>query len=647
MIVIPPAKDTDAEDVVWGLQTAEALWKRGERIDAIVWLRRAAQAAGDAADDDRALELARSAAELTDWMATQPAGATMPPSANTQQPPPSYDPHNASTFVPFGDEERTGQAPQLVNSVPTYVPQAPTYIPQAMAQAPQAPQPPRPGGPLPSRPSPPLASPPVASPPHSRPSPPLSRPPSSPTMQTVEPYFPPAEAFGPGSSLPTPIPPSAGARGIPTPITPPVMTLDEPGHDMSGEQGRGESTSVLPAEHVHAGMFNPWEEGALPAPPPSPPAEIVVPSVTHRPDGAGRFEPEEEVITSVRPGQLAQQRADALATSAPADAPAAAAKPAPPRPPPLPPRARKPAPPAPSAPSVRPRPAPARMTPPPPSPTQVMPQPESREEAVPPSERTDPGEMNAKSIEAAVATKLDLDSVDAFSDLPDDARAAFAAAAEVSALGEGEEVSSFALAYILSGTVDVAATMVDAPAARLAAGAVLRSRGTTDEGVPMRLIGVSSGVVATWTDAEVDEAFRTCPWVEEDLRTAADRMQTLVGVTIGPLGERLDASIREEIISRLTMRTLSAGEIVVTAGEQMPGLLLVGVGELELVDGDSTAGAVGSGEFLFPTEVLGGGDAPRTARAGAGGALILFGDRRVAQELLVTCPPLLEVFAGM
>ncbi|HVJ89131.1 MAG TPA: hypothetical protein VM580_04955, partial [Labilithrix sp.] len=66
---IPSVKNTDAEDVVWGLQTADTLWKRGERIDALVWLRRAAQAAGDANDDDRALELARYAAELTEWMA--------------------------------------------------------------------------------------------------------------------------------------------------------------------------------------------------------------------------------------------------------------------------------------------------------------------------------------------------------------------------------------------------------------------------------------------------------------------------------------------------------------------------------------------------------------------------------------------------
>ncbi|MDB5213441.1 MAG: putative type pilus assembly FimV-related transrane protein [Myxococcaceae bacterium] len=698
MVAIPPSKDTDAEDVAWGLQTAEALWKRGERIDAIVWLRRAAQAAGEAADDDRALELARSAAELSDWMATQPAGGTLPPTALTNKPPAGYDPHAVSTFVPFGDEERTGQSPAIPNNAPTYIPQAPTYVPRggAPSNAPDAAPVSIPvdvegaeaaGGELPVMTAPRLP----------RPAPPTGHAPSSPTMQTAEPYFPPPDGAA-GAAAAAAAPASHGLDAVvpmPTPLAPPVAALDEPGHDEPGhddDQGRDESTSVPPAEHVHAGMFNPWDDGALPAP-----TAVALP-----PPAAHFAEEEEEVITSVRPGQLAQQRADALAAaiahgqsplpsplsppsappsdttspgsdapaapvppSAPAPAKPAPVKPSPPRPPPLPPRARKPAPPAPSAPAVKSAP-PARMTPPPPSPTQVMAQPEAAVDAAPPSERTDPNGMTVEGIEAQIAAsapvpaapaapaapadvpqKLDLDSVEAFADLPDDARAAFAAAAEVSVLAEGEEVSSFALAYILSGTVDVAATMVDAPAAQLSAGAVLRSRGTTDEGVPMRLIGVSSGVVATWTDAEVTEAFRTCPWVEEDLRVAADRLQTLVGVTIGPLGERLDASIREQIIGRLTMRTLSAGEVVVTAGEQMPGLLLVGVGELELVDGDRVAGTVGSGEFVFPTEVLGGGDAPHTARAGPGGALILFGDRRIAQELLVTCPPLLEVFAGM
>src|SRR5580692_5626694 len=76
MAGIPPALETDAEDVAWALQTAEALWKRNERIDAIVWLRRAAQSAGEAQDDDRALVLARDAAELAEWIAQNPAGAS-------------------------------------------------------------------------------------------------------------------------------------------------------------------------------------------------------------------------------------------------------------------------------------------------------------------------------------------------------------------------------------------------------------------------------------------------------------------------------------------------------------------------------------------------------------------------------------------
>src|SRR5580704_11851304 len=85
MAGIPPAHDTDSEDVAWALQTAEALWKRNERADAIVWLRRAAQAAAEIGDDDRAIALARDAAELTEWSAqrrkmVEPPARSVPPS---------------------------------------------------------------------------------------------------------------------------------------------------------------------------------------------------------------------------------------------------------------------------------------------------------------------------------------------------------------------------------------------------------------------------------------------------------------------------------------------------------------------------------------------------------------------------------------
>jgi hypothetical protein len=92
---------------------------------------------------------------------------------------------------------------------------------------------------------------------------------------------------------------------------------------------------------------------------------------------------------------------------------------------------------------------------------------------------------------------------------------------------------------------------------------------------------------------------------------------------------------------------LGPGEVLVQAGHVVPGLMLVGVGGIEMLDGETFRGQIGPGEFLFASTILGGGSAPLTARASEEGAVILFADRKVAQELLVTCPPLLELFAGM
>jgi hypothetical protein len=61
---IPPARKDDSEDVAWALSTAEAMHARGDRGDALKWLRRAAEAASEAQSDDRALELAKAAADL-------------------------------------------------------------------------------------------------------------------------------------------------------------------------------------------------------------------------------------------------------------------------------------------------------------------------------------------------------------------------------------------------------------------------------------------------------------------------------------------------------------------------------------------------------------------------------------------------------
>jgi hypothetical protein len=491
MVGIPPALDTDAEDVAWALQTAEALWKRNERVDAIVWLRRAAQAAGEAQDDDRALALARDAAELAEWMARNPPPAAV--SHRSSRPPPNaptageaVDELLRTTGEPLGEVEIEPVSEAASGDRPSQVPtaaekhaglldpwadgEAPTRRRDAEADAPPAPRSP---------------------PPHAPPAPSPARP------------------------------------------------------------------------HTHEPL----------APPPRPPM----------PPAASAFD-EEEIVTSAPPllTKSGSVRAAPAAAFAPARAPASAPAP-------------------------------------------------------------------ASAAESAPAATLDLSSVEALADLPDGARDAFARAAAVQPLTRDEEVSAFALALVLDGEVDLAATIVDAPARRLGPGSILRARGTIDHVAPIRLIAASDQArVATWDERAVEQALRTCPWVEHELRAAADRLQAEVGVTMGPLGERLDASLRADVVRRFTLRALIEHEACATAGRPIPGLLVVGAGEVTLVDsaGAPVGQVLRAGDFLFPREAMQAAPAPLTARAAKGGALVLFAEFGVAQELLVTCPPLLEILAG-
>jgi hypothetical protein len=551
----PNALATDAEDVIWALQTADALWKRQERVDAIVWLRRAAQAAGDAQDDDRALELARNAAELAEWIAQNP-----------------------------------GISPGQIT---------PTTAPPAAGEAVDN---------L-------LRGDPTDEPPQEEPTPVLH--------QEVVTVRPPA---APRSPMP------------PAPVT-----------------------RVPTAAEAHAGLLDPWSDPEAPtrnrahppAPAPMPPPVVATPKVES-----------DEVVTSAPPVM-------ARAAEAKAFPPPAAPKQRPPAPA-MPSRVRSPPPPAPAKPPPprgQPPPSPAKRPPPAEAPVPDKAPPTSdKVRAAPPVTNADPAQaappvtkadapQTAPSAtkgndvaEAEAAGQLDLSHVEALSDLPDDARAAFAGAAIVKTLAREDEVSGFALALVLDGDVDVSATIVDAAAQRMRAGAVMRSRGTIEHFSPMRLVGASETArVATWDEHAVSEAFRTCPWVEDELRAAGDGLQALVGITMGPLGERLDASLRADLVSRLQLRTLAEHEVITTKGAPTVGLVVVGGGELELMadDGSPSGEVLRAGEFLFPGESLRAAPAPRTVRASRGGALVLHAERGVAQELLVTCPPLLEIFAGM
>jgi len=102
---VPEPKPEDLEDVSWALSTAEAMWARGDHNDAIKWVRRAAEAASEAEDDRRSLELAKAAADLTGLIAKRTSRASIdieevvPMSDPVPAPPPPVPPKKAPSPI--------------------------------------------------------------------------------------------------------------------------------------------------------------------------------------------------------------------------------------------------------------------------------------------------------------------------------------------------------------------------------------------------------------------------------------------------------------------------------------------------------------------------------------------------------------------
>ena len=167
---VPEAKPGDPEDVSWALSTAEAMWARGDHLEGIKWVRKAAEAAADADDDIRALELAKAASDLTTLIARlsrasfgdgpgyaggappepgapaaqnyasvqPPLPMSIPPKSPMSAPPP---PPAAKSAPP-----RAKSAPPAARSIPPGpipLPSRSSSAPPNPPRAPQAPQPPQ------------------------------------------------------------------------------------------------------------------------------------------------------------------------------------------------------------------------------------------------------------------------------------------------------------------------------------------------------------------------------------------------------------------------------------------------------------------------------------------------------------------------
>ncbi|HEY6558146.1 MAG TPA: hypothetical protein VI072_12765 [Polyangiaceae bacterium] len=78
------AQTSDSDDIRWALETASAMWTKGDYPEALRWLRRAAETASEEGHDVRAVELAKAAADLRARFASR----SEPPPAVQIAPPP-------------------------------------------------------------------------------------------------------------------------------------------------------------------------------------------------------------------------------------------------------------------------------------------------------------------------------------------------------------------------------------------------------------------------------------------------------------------------------------------------------------------------------------------------------------------------------
>lgn len=149
---VPPPKPSDPEDVSWALSTAEAMWQRGDHAEAIKWVRRAAEAASEAEADDRALELAKAAAEIAGLIArsdssTEPkaprAPSVPPPRVPPVPPSPASAPTASRAYAPTTPGAPSARAPAIASRPPqTLTPRSappPALTPRPASVRPSAP----------------------------------------------------------------------------------------------------------------------------------------------------------------------------------------------------------------------------------------------------------------------------------------------------------------------------------------------------------------------------------------------------------------------------------------------------------------------------------------------------------------------------
>jgi len=140
MLSVPEPQPNDPEDLTTALETAAIFSAQGDVREAVRWVRRAAELAGDSGDDMRALTLARAVADLGESMAPKPPAASAAPAAEPakaeEAPPPPPPPLPGRAVTTSGDRiTNPGPGPDLsppappVEAAPAAVPSGPRSVP--------------------------------------------------------------------------------------------------------------------------------------------------------------------------------------------------------------------------------------------------------------------------------------------------------------------------------------------------------------------------------------------------------------------------------------------------------------------------------------------------------------------------------------
>jgi hypothetical protein len=172
-IDIPAPAGADNETVSTALETAALFRAKGDGREAMRWLRRAAESAGEAGDDERALSLSRVVADLHDELEHAPSPPATPhpppPSARSAQPGASgfrasHPPPPSSRLSRPSLSSTRASTPPRPSARPSYSrPPSVRPTPEAAAPSSVAASPPEPARvvTLPSVPSPSASAPPT------------------------------------------------------------------------------------------------------------------------------------------------------------------------------------------------------------------------------------------------------------------------------------------------------------------------------------------------------------------------------------------------------------------------------------------------------------------------------------------------------